>query len=116
MVEDPTTDEVLWTLMPSREGASYGIRYVRPWKGKAKAIQNVLGTALFCSLNTETGKLGSDFNASTSLGFEDLYRTEQEAWEAYDKTLDAGIRGLTQEKSVAVRLIAELRRKVAERA
>ena len=114
MVENPTTEEVLWTIMPSTESLQYGTRYERPWKGKVKHIQNLVQSALFCSFDSETGVLDDDTNASVTTSFDSFYRTELEAWEAYNELLDKGILGLTTEKGVAAKHIADLRREECE--
>lgn len=114
MVENPTTDEVLWTLMPSTESLQYGTRYERPWPGKLKRIQNIHQSALFCSFNPETGALDDDTNASVTTSFDSFYRTELEAWEAYDKLLDKEMLSLAQEKGAATKRIADLRREACE--
>jgi hypothetical protein len=115
MVEHPTTDEVLWTIMPNTESAQYGTRYLRPWKGKVRDVRNVVPSALFCSFDPETAVLDNDTNASVTLSFDNLYRTELEAWEAYNEILDKGMLELAQEKGTTARRIAELRREETER-
>lgn len=106
VVENPTMGEVLWTILPTDEAVNDGPRWRRPWKGKVKDIRGVFGVVLLCSFNPETGELDLDSNASASLGFDHLYRTEQAAWEAYDKVLDGEMLGLAQEKEVARKALA----------
>jgi len=114
MVENPTTEEVFWSLIPDTDALAYGTRYVRPWRGKVRNIRNVAQSVLFCSFDPETGVLDSDANASVTTSFASLYRTEQEAWEAYDELLDKGMLSLSKERGVAAKRIADLRREACE--